>query len=143
MSDVLAVTIDLTAAGLDLEPSELEARSLTLADELTAGKLAESARLARRSELPEGSKAGLLAFIGGVLTAEISRENLKKTMDFLGNQFYGKALKFEYKVSSDNREYSFDYRNPEEMEQALAAIERLDSSVCIRVIEPAAEESES
>jgi len=132
MSDVLAVTIDLTAAGLDLEPSELEARSLTLADELTAGKLAESARLARRSELPEGSKAGLLAFIGGALTAEISRENLKKTMDFLGNQFYGKTLTLNYKA--DGLECSLEYRNPEEMEQALAAVERLES-IRIRVIE--------
>ncbi|MGB3669389.1 MAG: hypothetical protein WA783_10210 [Phormidesmis sp.] len=132
MSDVLAVTIDLTAAGLDLEPSELEARSLTLADELTAGKLAESARLARQSELSEGAKAGLLAFVGGVLTAEISRENLKKTMDFLGNQFYGKALTLNYKA--DGLECSLEYRNPEEMEQALAAVERLES-IRIRVIE--------
>ncbi|MGB3573335.1 MAG: hypothetical protein WBG63_10495 [Phormidesmis sp.] len=132
MSDVLAVTIDLTAAGLDLEPSELEVRSLTLADELTAGKLAESARLARQSELSEGAKAGLLAFVGGVLTAEISRENLKKTMDFLGNQFYGKALTLNYKA--DGLECSLEYRNPEEMEQALAAVERLES-IRIRVIE--------
>ncbi|MGC1217466.1 MAG: hypothetical protein WA883_08335 [Phormidesmis sp.] len=132
MSDVLAVTIDLTAAGLDLEPSELEVRSLTLADELTAGKLAESARLARQSDLSEGAKAGLLAFVGGVLTAEISRENLKKTMDFLGNQFYGKALTLNYKA--DGLECSLEYRNPEEMEQALAAVERLES-IRIRVIE--------
>lgn len=132
MSDVLAVTIDLTAAGLDLEPSELEVRSLTLADELTAGKLAESARLARQSDLSEGAKAGLLAFVGGVLTAEISRENLKKTMDFLGNQFYGKTLTLNYKA--DGLECSLEYRNPEEMEQALAAVERLES-IRIRVIE--------
>ncbi|MGB7484867.1 MAG: hypothetical protein WA901_01660, partial [Phormidesmis sp.] len=79
-----------------------------------------------------GSKAGLLAFIGGVLTAEISRENLKKTMDFLGNQFYGKALTLNYKA--DGLECSLEYRNPEEMEQALAAVERLES-IRIRVIE--------
>lgn len=82
MSDSLNVLIDITDAGLGLTPGELEARSLQLADELQAGKLAASAHLTRQEDLLEGAKAGLLSFVGGSLTAEISRENLKKTIDF-------------------------------------------------------------
>lgn len=137
MSDLLQVTIDLTEAGLGLAGSELEQRSLLLADELRAGKLATDARLARQEELPEGAKAGLLAFIGGLLTAEISRENLKKTLDFLGNQFYGKVLRLEYEA--DGLKCAFDYRNPQEMAQALTAIKELQaerlSAVQIRILE--------
>ena len=130
MSDSLDVLIDITDAGLGLAPNELEARSLRLADELQAGRLADSAQLARREDLPEGAKAGLLSFIGGVLTAEISRENLKKATDFLGNQFYGQTLTLNYKA--DGLECSLDYRNAAEMEQALAAVERLED-IRIRV----------
>jgi hypothetical protein len=134
MAELLKVTVDLSEAGLGLAASDLEVRSLTLADELRLGRLAESARLARQEDLPEGAKAGLLAFVGGVLTAEISRENLKKTMDFLGNQFYGKTLTLAYK--GDGLECSLEYRNPAEMEQALAAVERLEA-VRIKVMDKA------
>ncbi len=130
MAEPLSVAIDLTEAGLDLAPDEMEARSLALADELRSGDLAESARLVRQEDLPEGSKAGLLAFVGTVLTAEISRDNLKKTMDFLGHRFYGKTLTLSYK--GDGLESTLEYRNPEELSQALAAVERLEA-IRIRV----------
>ena len=130
MTELLNVTIDLTEAGLGLTPPEMEDRALALADELRSGRLSESAQLARQEDLPEGSKAGLLAFIGGVLTAEISRENLKKTMDFLGNQFYGRTLTLDYKA--DGLESTLEYRNSQELEQALQAVERLEA-IRIRV----------
>lgn len=130
MAEPLDVTIDLTEAGLDLAPDEMEARSLALADELRSGNLVESARLARQEDLPEGSKAGLLAFVGTVLTAEISRENLKQTMGFLGHRFYGKTLTLAYK--GDGLESTLEYRNPEELAQALAAVEQLEA-IRIRV----------
>jgi hypothetical protein len=132
MTDLLQVTIDVTEAESGLGPEDLEARSLILADELRAGKLANSAQLARREDLPAGAKAGALAFIGGLLTAEISRENLKKTLDFLGNQFYGKALTLEYKA--DGLECSLQYRNPQDVEQALAVVKALED-IRIRVSE--------
>lgn len=130
MAELLTVLIDLTDAGLALTPDELEARSLTLADEMRSGRLVESAQLARQENLPQGARAGLLAFVGSAVTAEISRENLKKTMDFLGNRFYGKTLTLDYKANG--LECSLEYRNSQEMEQALAAVERLES-IRIRV----------
>jgi hypothetical protein len=75
MTDLLQVTIDLTEAGLGLAADELEARLITLADELRLDKLAESARLARQEELPEGAKSGMLAFMGGVVIAVVTRKN--------------------------------------------------------------------
>lgn len=131
MAKLLTVMIDLTEAGLAVSPDNIEARSLDLADELRAGRLAESAQLARQEELTAGAKAGLLPFVGGVVKAEISRGNLKKTMDFLGNRFYGKTLTLVYKAEGVER--SIEYRNSADMELALRAIEQLDRLEAMRV----------
>ncbi len=131
MVELVDVLIDLSEAGLNLAPSELEARSLLLADELRAGRLADSAQLARQTDLPEGAKAGLLPFVGGIVKAKISRGNLKKTVDFLGNQFYGKTLTLAYKM--DGVERTIEYRNSAEMELALKAIDRLDRSEVVQM----------
>jgi hypothetical protein len=143
MTDLLQVTIDLTKAGLGLAPDRLEARSLTLADELRLGKLAESARLARQEELPEGAKSGVLAFMGGVVIAVVTRKNLMKSVDFLGNQFYGKTLTVTCKASDADgasREYSFEHNNAKDIERALAAIEHLERmekvSISVKEIPP-------
>jgi hypothetical protein len=125
MADILQVVIDLTQAEQGLSRDELEESALCLADEMSGGNIAESAHLVRQTDLPAGAKTGALAFVGGLLTAEISRENLKKTMDFLGNRFYGKTLTLEYKA--DGLECSLEYRDEKEMEQALSAIARLES----------------
>jgi hypothetical protein len=143
MTDLLQITIDLTKAGLGLAADELEARLITLADELRLGKLAESARLARQEELPEGAKSGMLAFMGGVVIAVVTRKNLMKSVDFLGNQFYGKTLTVTCKASDADgasREYSFEHNNAKDIERALAAIERLERmekvSISVKEIPP-------
>lgn len=124
MAAPLTIIIDLTAAETDLDAEVLESRSLLLVDELQSGDLVATARLARETDLPAGAKSGTLAFIGGILTAEINRENLKKAMAFLGNRFYGKTLTLEYK--GDGLETKLEYRNSEELEQALAAVKTLE-----------------
>ncbi|MEL6555844.1 MAG: hypothetical protein AAFQ63_20640 [Cyanobacteria bacterium J06621_11] len=124
MTEPLNVMIDLRESGLGEDREALEARSLTLADEMRSGNLVETARLARQEDLPEGAKSGMLAFVGGLLTAEISRENLKKTIGFLGNRFYGEKLTISYKVG--DCEYVIDYRDPAKRDEAIASIEQLE-----------------
>ena len=88
-----SVLIDFSEAGLDLERPELEALLLTIADEMEAGDLVQSARLARDEDIPDAAKSGVAAFLVGLLTAEINRENLGKVMDYLGYLRYGKTLR--------------------------------------------------
>lgn len=123
MTELLTVVVDVAEAGLGVDPEEVEMRSLTLADELREGKLADSAKLVREEGIREGAKSGMLSFVGGLVTAEISRERLKQLVDFLGNRFYGKTLTVSYK--SEEFEFSVDYRNQADMDRALAAIERV------------------
>jgi hypothetical protein len=117
--------IDFSEAGLDLQRAELEEYLLNLGDELRSGELVQGARLARESDLPDGSKSGMAAFVVGVLTAEVNRENIRKVLDFLGNQFYGKTLTLAGEI--DGMTYSIEYRNQKDIDQAIETIERLSN----------------
>ena len=126
MTKTLTVMIDLSGTDPSADREVLETMSLSLADEMRSGDLVDSVRLVRQEgELPTAAKSGMLAFVGGLLTAEISRENLKKTIGFLGNRFYGEKLTLNYKVG--DREYSLDYRDPAELDNMIAAVEKLEN----------------
>ena len=118
-----SVLIDFSEAGLDLDRAELESFLLTIADEMESGDLVRSARLARDEDIPEVAKSGVAAFLVGVLTAEINRKNLGKVMDYLGNLRYGKTLTLSFEV--DGMASTIEYRNKQELDQALDATERL------------------
>ena len=128
-----SVLIDFSEAGLDLERPELEAFLLTIADEMEAGDLVQSARLARDEDIPEAAKSGVAAFLVGLLTAEINRDNLGKVMDYLGNLRYGKTLTLSGDI--DGMTYSIEYRNKQELDQAADTIERL-ANLRVKIREP-------
>ena len=123
MSDSCSVLIDFSEAGLDLDRADLESFLLTIADEMESGYLVQSARLARDEDIPDAAKSGVAAFLIGILTTEINRENLGKVMDYLGNLRYGKTLTLSGEV--DGMTYNIEYRNKEELDQAADTIERL------------------
>ncbi len=123
MSESCFVLIDFSEAGFDLDLADLESFLLTIADEMESGDLVRSARLARDEDIPEAAKSGVAAFLVGVLTAEINRENLGKVMDYLGNLRYGKTLTLSFEV--DGMTSTIEYRNKQELDQALDATERL------------------
>lgn len=128
-----SVLIDFSEAGLDLERPELEAFLLTIADEMEAGDLVQLARLARNEDIPEAAKSGVAAFLVGLLTAEINRDNLGKVMDYLGNLRYGKTLTLSFEV--DGMVSTIEYRNKQELDQALEATERL-ANLRVKIREP-------
>lgn len=123
MSELLPVLIDFSEAELGFDSADLEDWLLSIADEMESGDLAQSARLARDEDIPEAAKSGVAAFLVGILTAEINRENLGKVMDYLGNLRYGKTLTLSFEV--DGMTSTLEYRNKQELDQALDATERL------------------
>ena len=92
MPELCSVLIDFSEAELDLDRADLESFLLTIADEMESSNLVRSARLARDEDIPESAKSGVAAFLIGILTTEINRENLGKVVDYLGNLRYGKTL---------------------------------------------------
>ena len=126
MADSLSLFIDLNAAGLDLEPEELEAYSQQLIIDLKDG-LAETASLARAATVPEGSKAGDAGFDLGILQAEVNLENILAVLGWLQNRIAGATLKLEY------GDVKLEYRTPEQLEQQLQALEKI-SHLTVRVV---------
>ncbi|MBD2328102.1 sugar ABC transporter permease [Alkalinema sp. FACHB-956] len=118
------VLIDLNQAGLDLEPEEMEAYALRLAEELRED-LAEEAGLAREEDVPEGAMSGAAAFLLGILKAEVNATNLLAVMKWLWNLRPNTVLKLSYK--NGDREFNLEYRTQEQLEQQIAAIRELDS----------------
>ncbi len=127
-----AILIDFSEAGLDLDRADLEEFILSIADEMQLGGLAEDARLARTTDIPEAAKPGLTAFLVGILTAEINYKNLSKVMDYLGNLRYGKTLTLSGEL--DGMTYNIEYRNKQELDHAADTIERL-SNLRIKILE--------
>lgn len=121
MSDSLDVTIDISPAGLDLEPNELEEYALRLRKEMS--DLTETAELVRSIDTPEYGKPGLTGFDLGVIKAEVNFQNLKKLLDGLGSMFYGKTLELQYE--ENGTKVSLKYQSDKQLEQQIQAIERL------------------
>jgi len=126
MSDTLDLFIDLNAAGLDLEPDEMEAYSQRLATELRDG-LADDATLARAADVPEGSKAGEAGFDLGILKAEVNVKNILAVMGWLRDRIAGATLKIEY------GDVTLEYRTEAQLEQQLQALEKI-SHLTVRVV---------
>ncbi|MBD1999089.1 hypothetical protein H6G00_21140 [Leptolyngbya sp. FACHB-541] len=131
MSDTLEVLIDLSQANLDLEPEALETYTRRLVEELKDG-LAEEASLMRFTETPEGSKSGEAGFDLGILKAEVNLKNIKALLDWLGDRIYGRNLILEY------GEVRLEYRNTQQLEQQLQALERIDK-LKVRVVKSESE----
>jgi uncharacterized protein YlbG (UPF0298 family) len=115
------VMIDFSNIDPELELAQLETLTRRVADELE--ELTETVAPVREAEIPEGSKPALAGFVLGILQAEVNAKNIKATLDFLGNRFYGKTVKLEYE--DGGAKYSIEYTNPQQLDQAVSAIERL------------------
>jgi hypothetical protein len=118
------VIIDLNQAGLDLEPEEMEAYALRLADELRED-LVEDVGLARESDIPDGAMSGAAAFLLGILKAEVTATNILAVMKWLWDLRPNTVLKVSYK--NGDREVHMEYRTQEQLEQQMAALKELDS----------------
>lgn len=123
MPEPSTLLIDLSEAGLDMDRADLEEYLLTIADEMESVNLVQSARLAREEDIPDASKSGAAAFLMGILTTEVSRENLGRLMDYIGNLRYGKTLTLSGEI--DGMTYNIEYRNKQELDQAADTIERM------------------
>lgn len=115
------VKIDLNDIEPDLDPEALEELTRNLKQEIA--ELVEDIDLVRESELPAGSKPGLTNFIPGMLSAVFRVENSKALLNTLGERFYGKTLTLEF--SNQGKCYKLEYRSKQQLEDAVAAIERL------------------
>jgi hypothetical protein len=116
--------IDLNQAGLDLEPAELEAYSLSLAEELR-GDLAEDARLIREDEVPDRAMSGAAAFVWGMLKAEVTVKNVGKVLGWLWTVRPNTTQKITYKKNGG--EVVLEYRTSDQLQEQIEALKDIDA----------------
>ncbi|MEM7064394.1 MAG: hypothetical protein AAF572_14665 [Cyanobacteria bacterium P01_B01_bin.77] len=119
--------IDFSKAGLDFDRDEMEVFLLNIAEELQSGGLVTEAYLTRESDTPDAAKSGTTAFLMGILTAEINRENIRKVINFLGNQFYGKSLTLSGEIDENRMAFNFECQSQEDIDRAIDAFERMSN----------------
>jgi hypothetical protein len=115
--DIVTITIAFTDP--ELEPTEREEEALKLLPQLR--DLDEVEAVERVSQpTPEGGKG--LGFIPGWLTAQVTVENGKKLLGFLGGRLAGKTIEIE--VEGNGKKLKVKASNQDELKVAIAEAER-------------------
>lgn len=127
MTETIDLFIDLSNAGFDLEPEELETYSLRIASRLRDETPVEDAGLVRVGEIPEGSKSAQAGFDLGFLKAEVNLKNILAVLGWLRGAIAGSTLEIEY------GDVKLKYRTEKELEQQLQALEKI-SHLTVRVV---------
>jgi hypothetical protein len=115
----LDVTIDLKNSEPDLDPEELDQRTIDLLQQLQALDEVNEAGLVRDLAPPPGSKPLDAAFLIGLLSTEVSIPNLKALMGFLWERLSGKP--FELEVEGNGKKLKVKANNQEELSAAIEA----------------------
>jgi hypothetical protein len=115
--DMLHITIAFTDP--ELEPTEREEEALKLLPQLR--DLDEVEAVERVSQpTPEGGKG--LGFIPGWLMTQVTAENGKKLLGFLGGRLAGKSIEIE--VEGNGKKLKVKASNQDELKVAIAEAER-------------------
>jgi hypothetical protein len=115
----LDVTIDLKNSELDLDPEELEQRTIDTLQQLQDLDEVKEAGLVRDLAPPPGSKPLDAAFLIGLLKTEVSISSMKSLMGFLWERFSGKPLEIE--VEHNGKKLKAKVSNEKELAAAVEA----------------------
>ena len=113
--DLFRVTIAFT----DPDADQREAEALKLLPQLNDLDNVESVKRVPRMT-PEGGKGG--GFLPGWLVTQVSLENGKQLLGFLGNRLVGKSIELE--VEGNGRKLKVKASNQEELRAVIAEAER-------------------
>lgn len=117
-------TIQLTFAVNDpeLEDEQRQEIARKLLRQLKQLDEVEKAELAKDEELEEGARS-VLSTLVGVLTAEVSIENIQKVLGFIGDRIPNKPLIIKVKVG--NQEIEIEAKSRKELEAAEKVVSQL------------------
>jgi hypothetical protein len=115
---VEASNVEVTIAFNDpnLDSEELEAQAQNLLSQLNDLDEIEAVNRVLDPNPPEGNKS-VGGFIAGLLMAEVSKENFKKLMGFLGDRLGSKPIKLKVKAP-DGRELELEASSQAEFDYA-------------------------
>ncbi|WP_414541350.1 hypothetical protein [Nostoc sp. CCY0012] len=117
MSSQSNVTLTIALINPDLDAEEQERETRNLLREIRDLDV-ESAKLVAVTEIPEASKS-VGGFLLGVLKAEVSINNFKKVLGFLGDRLGNKTIELEVEANGKKLKVKASSR-----EELTAAIEQ-------------------
>ncbi|MEM9004154.1 MAG: hypothetical protein AAGE59_11600 [Cyanobacteria bacterium P01_F01_bin.86] len=126
MSDTLELFIDLNGVEHDLDPDELVIYSRNWVIDLQNG-LAEDAKFACATDVPEGAREGQAGLDLGIIQAEVHLKNIAAVLRWLQERIAGATFKLE------SGDVKLEHYTPEQLEQSLATLEKI-SHLTIRVV---------
>ena len=117
-------TVEFTFAVNDPELDDKERQEIArkLLRELRQLDEVENADFAKDSKLEPGAKS-VLATIVGVLTAEVSIENIQKVLGFIGDRIPNKPVVIKVKVGE--QEVEIEAKSRKELEDAERVVRQL------------------
>ena len=122
MTDKPTVQFTFAVNDPELEDAERQEIARKLLRELRQLDEVENANFAKDSELEPGARS-VLATIVGVLTAEVSRENIQKVLGFIGDRIQNKPLVIKVKVGE--QEVEIEAKSRKELEDAEKVVRQL------------------
>jgi len=102
----------------DLDSEELDEQAQRLVSELRQVDEVDEVNRVIDPNPPEGNKS-MGGFLVGLLTAQVTPENGKKLLGFLGDRLSGKAI--EFTVEGNGKKLSVKANSREELEFAIKA----------------------
>ena len=103
----------------DLDSEELDEQAQRLMSELKQVDEVDEVNRVLDPNPPEGSKSMGGGFLVGLLTAQVTPENGKKVLGFLGDRLGGKPI--EFTVEGNGKKLSVKANSREELEFAIKA----------------------
>lgn len=122
MTDKQTIQFTFAVNDPELEDAERQEIARKLLRELRQLDEVENANFAKDSELESGTKSAL-ATIVGVLTAEVSIENIQKVLGFIGDRIPNKPVVIKVKVGE--QEVEIEAKSRKELEDAERVVRQL------------------
>lgn len=122
-TSIVRLTIAFVDSGLAIEEKDEEAQNLL--DQMRGLDEVESVSRVLDLNPPEASKA-LGGFLVGLLTAEVSSENIKKLMTFLGDRLGNKPIELE--VEANGKKLKVKASSQAELAAAIEAAQKFVAS---------------
>lgn len=122
MTDKPTVQFTFAVNDPELEDDERQEIARKLLRELRQMDEVENADFAKELKLEPGAKS-VLATIVGVLTAEVSVENIQKVLGFIGDRIPNKPVVIKVKVGE--KEVEIEAKSRKELEDAERVVRQL------------------
>lgn len=122
MTDTRTIQFTFAVNDPELEDAERQEIARKLLRELRQLDEVENVDFAKDSELEPGARS-VLATLVGVLTAEVSIENIQKVLGFIGDRIPNKPVVIKVKVGE--QEVEIEAKSRKELEDAQRVVRQL------------------